>query len=114
VARCADCGVRVGQFHKAGCDAEVCPICKGQLITCGHYRRVMRSGKRIPHFEVPFRCGLCGKPYPKLFSVSDREWKKYVPPNLQHTWLCKRCYNRLKRMFPNGWAKGSPQRRRSR
>lgn len=32
---CHDCGVKVGEFHIGGCDAERCPKCKGQLISCG-------------------------------------------------------------------------------
>jgi len=34
-ARCHDCGVAVGSAHHPGCDMEICPICLGQLITCG-------------------------------------------------------------------------------
>jgi hypothetical protein len=33
--RCGDCGVAVGGFHHLGCDIQVCPGCRGQLITCG-------------------------------------------------------------------------------
>ena len=32
---CHDCGAKVGEFHMGGCDAERCPKCKGQLISCG-------------------------------------------------------------------------------
>lgn len=36
--RCHDCGIfnNPGNFHHFGCDIERCPICKGQLISCGH------------------------------------------------------------------------------
>lgn len=33
--RCHDCGIANGGIHHPGCDAEVCPRCDGQLITCG-------------------------------------------------------------------------------
>jgi hypothetical protein len=32
---CGDCRVLEGQLHKRGCDCERCPICLGQLISCG-------------------------------------------------------------------------------
>ena len=31
---CHDCNAGVGQYHHSGCDAERCPACGGQLITC--------------------------------------------------------------------------------
>ncbi len=33
--RCHDCGIQDGGSHHPGCDAERCPRCKGQLISCG-------------------------------------------------------------------------------
>lgn len=35
--RCHDCGIinKKGNIHHYGCDIERCPICKGQLISCG-------------------------------------------------------------------------------
>jgi hypothetical protein len=32
---CGDCGVLKGQLHVPGCDIETCPVCRGQLISCG-------------------------------------------------------------------------------
>ena len=31
---CHDCGVGLGQYHHFNCDAERCPICHNQLISC--------------------------------------------------------------------------------
>jgi hypothetical protein len=32
--RCHDCGAEPGHFHHWKCDAERCPKCGGQLISC--------------------------------------------------------------------------------
>jgi len=32
--RCSDCTALYGYYHHPGCDAERCPICKDQLISC--------------------------------------------------------------------------------
>lgn len=42
--RCHDCGVLPGGLHHYGCDAEECPRCHGQMITC--------KCKRYPHPEM--------------------------------------------------------------
>lgn len=31
---CHDCAVIKGQYHVRGCDAEECPVCHGQAISC--------------------------------------------------------------------------------
>ena len=32
---CGDCGVRRGGFHHPGCDMQRCPLCGGQMMSCG-------------------------------------------------------------------------------
>jgi len=32
---CDDCGAKRGHYHHTGCDCEKCPICGGQLLSCG-------------------------------------------------------------------------------
>ena len=34
-SRCTDCGAKNGHSHHFNCDCERCPVCGGQLITCG-------------------------------------------------------------------------------
>jgi hypothetical protein len=33
--RCGDCGVNPRGFHHLGCDVQRCPLCEGQMISCG-------------------------------------------------------------------------------
>lgn len=35
LATCGDCGVSRGGWHHPGCDLQRCPVCSGQLLSCG-------------------------------------------------------------------------------
>lgn len=39
--RCHDCGATKGNYHHWGCDAERCPVCGGQLISCDCSARIL-------------------------------------------------------------------------
>jgi len=39
--RCGDCGAKFGYYHHEGCDSERCPVCGGQLLSCGCGQRVV-------------------------------------------------------------------------
>ena len=100
---CDDCGAREGELHELGCSVERCPICGRQLIICGHVSQDADYKKlpfRVPYVRVLNICALCGEQWPKMFRVAHATWKKYVIPELQHTVLCRECYEELKRMFP--------------
>ena len=40
--KCHDCGIvnKSGNLHHLGCDMELCPICNGQLISCGCWEKL--------------------------------------------------------------------------
>lgn len=67
--------------------------------------KMLDSKGRIPYVVIPVLCELCGKQNPDFFGISNEEWQKYVLPELQDKVLCRKCYKRMKELFPNGWRK---------
>ena len=41
-------------------------------------------------------CGLCGAPFPLSFTVSNKDWKFFVPKHLQKGIICIQCFLILK------------------
>ena len=72
--RCGDCQVLEGELHLPGCDAERCPSCGGQRITCEC--RYLTVRERIPWWSEPNFCVRCGELWPLLFMEDD--WSRVV------------------------------------
>jgi predicted nucleic acid-binding Zn ribbon protein len=73
---CGDCGIGEGELHWEGCDMEICPICKRQLLSCPiHTWKNFKKEEREPYFSDVFCCERCGTIMPDLFMVSNEEWK---------------------------------------
>jgi hypothetical protein len=93
---CHDCDVEEGQLHLPGCDMERCPICGGQLISCGCVRNELETKQRIPFILYPNLCARCGVLWPEMFKVPDEEWEHYVEPAMRKKLLCQACYRQIK------------------
>jgi hypothetical protein len=88
--------VEEGQLHLPGCDMERCPICGGQLISCGCARNELETKQRIPFILYPNLCARCGVLWPEMFKVPDEEWEHYVEPAMRKKLLCQACYRQIK------------------
>jgi len=127
--KCGGCGAHEGACHEFGCDMERCPFCGQQLIGCDCVYKILKidaskgtwtyengltartrkkwikrleTKGRVPHILYPLICGRCGKLWPELFMVSDKEWKKYIPIRQRRKMLCRKCYDQIKRLIDSG------------
>ena len=61
---CHDCDVLKGQIHEYGCDMEICPFCRGQLISCKCIYKKLK---------IAYSDGIA-----VTYPVSDRNTKKFI------------------------------------
>ena len=112
--RCGDCHALEGENHELGCDLEQCPFCGGQLISCDccyeilnidgrltleqrmQWEHMLNDKGRVPFIMYPNMCAKCGKLWPEMFSVPDKEWEQYVEKGQRDKRLCKPCYDQIK------------------
>jgi hypothetical protein len=45
---CPECGVQAGQYHRHGCDIEICPYCGEGLVSCACPAQFPPLDDRIP------------------------------------------------------------------
>lgn len=135
---CSGCGCREGELHKWGCLGETCPFCHKFLLECdcayrfhGHrrsqpgayagldiklneeekeqWREAVFAKGRIPFVGIPRMCVLCGEFYPLFFGRREKDWMKFVIPELQDEILCRKCYGRMVKLFPEGWKRAAQE-----
>ena len=57
------------------------------------WKSVLKEKGRVPYITYPLICAKCGKLWPDLFTVSDKEWKYYIQLDMRDSILCEDCYN---------------------
>jgi hypothetical protein len=60
------------------------------------WERTLNDKGRIPFIMYPNMCAKCGKLWPEMFSVPDKEWEQYVEKGERDKMLCKPCYDQIK------------------
>jgi hypothetical protein len=87
-SKCKSCNCNDGELHNhftvnGCCDMEICPLCKGQLLSCNCEKfEIVRDNIREPYFKVPDFCQRCRKKLPKVKMIfpevkmiSKEQWK---------------------------------------
>lgn len=62
-ATCHDCGCGVGQIHHLNCDAQRCPACGHQFISCDCNVKVIDNEENIKDFDKTIYYKILGKDY---------------------------------------------------
>jgi len=62
-ATCHDCGCGVGELHHLNCDAQRCPACGHQFISCDCNVRVLDDEENISKFDKSLYYKILGKDY---------------------------------------------------
>jgi Zn-finger nucleic acid-binding protein len=62
-ATCHDCGCGVGELHHLNCDAQRCPACGGQFISCGCNIKVLDDEENTKNFDKSIYYKILGKDY---------------------------------------------------
>ena len=60
------------------------------------WERTLNDKGRVPFIIYPNMCAKCGKLWPEMFSVPDKEWERYVEKGERDKMLCKLCYDQIK------------------
>ena len=60
------------------------------------WERTLNDKGRVPFIMYPNMCAKCGKLWPEMFSVPDKEWEQYVEKGERDKMLCKPCYDQVK------------------
>lgn len=66
---CPDCTAGKGEYHKRNCDVERCPVCGGQLMTCGCFDELISRQASDPVVEA--------NPHRRKYRVWDCNSKSY-------------------------------------
>lgn len=98
--RCQICGAAEGEYHEDNCEAEICPLCGLQVVLCDcnffvDHNKIWRH----PYIHYPNVCARCGKPNPEIFTVPNKDWKRYVQRDYWDRIICRECYNEIKSFY---------------
>lgn len=73
--RCHDCNALYGHFHHWGCDAERCPVCGHQLISCDCGNATARPEEPAPKVRArPRVVCYCRVAHPDQLALDKQLW----------------------------------------